>query len=204
MNQKQLDELREVAERRVYKVGINNATYILHSDKPYRCPFHNVWQRMMDRCYGSAALKNKANYKSVEVCDDWKVFMNFRSWMMFQDWHGKTLDKDLFGDGTLYSPETCRFISMEENKVLVHINEPAQAAFKKNKGFYAQTYHKGKQMYLGMHRTKRDARIASAKKRSEILLDYATQTDHEDISGMIAQKAVAHIISAHRSTGELR
>lgn len=34
---------------------------------------------------------------------------------MTQDWQGKELDKDLLGDGKLYSPETCIFVSHAVN-----------------------------------------------------------------------------------------
>jgi hypothetical protein len=33
-----------------------------------------------------------------------------------QDWQGKQLDKDLLGDGKLYSPKTCVFVSSRVNK----------------------------------------------------------------------------------------
>lgn len=37
---------------------------------------------------------------------------------MTQDWEGNHLDKDLFGTGFIYSPETCVFISRQLNNFI--------------------------------------------------------------------------------------
>lgn len=79
----------------------------------YRC-----WSRVLERSH-SKAWKNKyPTYKDVTCCEDWKYFSVFMDWMETQPWEGNELDKDLLGDGSLYSPQTCVFIPPEINKAL--------------------------------------------------------------------------------------
>ena len=65
---------------------------------------------MIRRCYSDNRLIKNPSYKDVEVCDEWRLLSNFKSWMEKQDWEGKELDKDLIGDGKIYSPDNCIFI----------------------------------------------------------------------------------------------
>ena len=67
---------------------------------------------MLTRCYRTNRPKT---YYDVEVCEDWWKASNFKAWMEKQDWEGKELDKDLLGDGKLYSPETCCFLPKKIN-----------------------------------------------------------------------------------------
>ena len=73
--------------------------------------YYTTWTNMLKRCY-------KENL-GAKVCDEWLTFSNFKAWMEKQDWEGKHLDKDLLGDGTLYSPETCCFLPPKINSFLV-------------------------------------------------------------------------------------
>lgn len=75
------------------------------------CPFYSRWVGMLKRCYSEDSLRRDPCYQGVKVCEEWKnSFLSFRQWMEAQEWEGNQLDKDLKGDGTLYSPETCLFI----------------------------------------------------------------------------------------------
>lgn len=112
-------------------VGTNDANYVVTQWNCYtvdgvryqrliwRCPFHTKWLRMLQRCYG---VEHKA-YLDVQVCQEWLTFSNFKSWMETQDWEGKELDKDLLGDGSLYSPETCCFVDHQTNMFLIDRRE---------------------------------------------------------------------------------
>ncbi|MTI10509.1 AP2 domain-containing protein [Curvivirga aplysinae] len=101
----------------IYGFGINNATYKVcigaRNDRIF-CPFYERWREMIRRCY--AKTNKYPTYRDCSVHPDWKYFMNFRSWMMFQDWQGKQLDKDILYPGNkIYSPDTCCFVSGELN-----------------------------------------------------------------------------------------
>lgn len=46
------------------------------------------------------------------MCDDWRLFTKFKSWVQQNEWQGNELDKDLLYTGNKeYSPEKCVFIS---------------------------------------------------------------------------------------------
>lgn len=91
--------------RKVYRIGINDADYVVEKGGDF-CPYYLRWKTMLFRVY----KKPYTCYKNTNVCDEWLVFSNFKKWMETKDWQGKHLDKDLLGDGTLYSPDTCCFI----------------------------------------------------------------------------------------------
>lgn len=79
------------------------------------CPYYSKWHSMLSRCYSSSSLKRNPTYKGCVVHKDWLTFSNFKSWMEKQDWVGKVLDKDILGDGTIYSEDTCTFIPSRVN-----------------------------------------------------------------------------------------
>ena len=100
--------------RMMYGVGINDADY-----KTRGCPFYNKWKSMMCRCYSVLYHKMHPTYLDCEVCDDWKLFSNFRNWMITQDYIGKQLDKDLLVIGNkIYGPNTCVFITSQINNFI--------------------------------------------------------------------------------------
>lgn len=105
-------------------VGLNDSeepVVKFHMDKGsrklvWRCPYYSKWSNMIQRCYSDNAPKP---YWFVEVCEEWLTFSNFKKWMERQDWEGKELDKDLKGNGFLYSPESCCFISQRTNTLMI-------------------------------------------------------------------------------------
>lgn len=78
---------------------------------------YQAWVHMIHRCYGVSAGKYPT-YQGAEVCREWRSFMAFRDWWLTMYVPGWCLDKDLLGDGKLYSPSTCLYIPQELNKLL--------------------------------------------------------------------------------------
>jgi len=106
-------------ESKVYGVGLNDVSPVSHYEggKKKLCPFYVRWRGMLRRCYDD---KYKAkSYEFVTVHEDWLTFSNFKAWMETQDWEDKDLDKDILGDGNFYSPETCCFLTKDQNRFLV-------------------------------------------------------------------------------------
>ena len=105
---------------KVYGVGINDADYVVQptiNGKLVRCPYYTTWCDMLKRCYSDKYQERRPTYKGCSVYPDWLYFMNFRKWMMTQDWQGKALDKDLLIEGNkVYSPSTCVFVDQITNK----------------------------------------------------------------------------------------
>ena len=83
---------------------------------------YQLWENMKIRCtYMHKIDPSKyAKYADVDVCAEWKYFQVFAEWF-FQCSNyreGWQLDKDILGNGKLYSPETCTFVPEEMNKSL--------------------------------------------------------------------------------------
>lgn len=165
--------------RSVYNVGINDANYSIQpkvDGKQICCHFYHRWQSMLQRCYSKEYHSRKPTYVSCKVCDEWHSFMAFRSWMELQDWKGKQLDKDLIGDGKLYSPENCVFISSELNK-LFNSNESIQGKYPlgvnfQNGKYRATIKENGKKKSLGYFTSTNEAHEAWLKAKLEIASDF--------------------------------
>lgn len=85
---------------------------------------------MMQRCYNKNH-KSYHNYggRGVSVCDEWHNKKTFVEWGLANGFHTNLdLDKDKKGDGMLYSPDTCCFITRKENNS--YTREPIENNFK--------------------------------------------------------------------------
>lgn len=81
-------------------------------------PLYGIWHGINERCYN----KKHASYryygaKGVRVCKRWqKDFKNFYDWAIGNGWkRGLYVDKDIKGNGKLYSPEECVIATHYEN-----------------------------------------------------------------------------------------
>lgn len=73
---------------------------------------------MMERCYKPRSRSFKDyGAKGVIVCDEWKNnYQAFLDWALSNGWaKGLELDKDIKGNGLLYSPENCCFVTHQKN-----------------------------------------------------------------------------------------
>ncbi len=93
--------------------GINDAPYITQptiNGKVERCPYHAVWSRMI----AAAHPDGRAT-----VCEEWRSFMAFREWMVWQDWVGNYFSKNVLYPGNLvFSPDKCVFIPGRINRLI--------------------------------------------------------------------------------------
>lgn len=78
---------------------------------------YQSWVHMAHRCYGKVK-EHYPTYSGAAVCDNWRSFMAFRAWWVGAYRDGWCLDKDILGDGKLYSPGTCIYIPQGLNKLL--------------------------------------------------------------------------------------
>jgi hypothetical protein len=110
--------------KKVYGVGINQkgAYNSYRDEKAYK-----LWKSILQRCYSEKSLVKFPTYRGCKVCDEWIYFQNFASWFYKNYVEGFTIDKDILGDGKLYSPETCCFVPN-------HINNILNENKKRNKG----------------------------------------------------------------------
>lgn len=87
-------------------------------------PLGKTWEGMISRCYNVKDI-GYAQYggRGVHVCDRWLEFQQFYNDVQYiPGWDNKktcsrqyVLDKDGRGNGFLYSPETCQWITSTEN-----------------------------------------------------------------------------------------
>ena len=104
-------------------VGINDANYQVtlcdSQNKRVICPYYQVWQSMLKRCYSLTYQNKYPTYIGCSVASEWHLFSSFKNWMKSQDWVGKVLDKDLLNQGNKqYGPNSCVFVHQELNKLL--------------------------------------------------------------------------------------
>jgi len=79
---------------------------------------YEVWKGMKARCRDKKHIGYKIyGGKGVRVCDTWdKSFVPFYEWCIDNGWKdGMQIDKDIKGDGLLYSPETCCIVTRKAN-----------------------------------------------------------------------------------------
>ena len=180
--------------RLLFGVGINDADYPVEprvGGKRVKCPYYVAWKGMLERCYDHKYQDRYPTYKSCSVCPEWISFMNFRKWMMTQDWQGKALDKDLLIEGNkVYSPESCVFVPKELNGFLTLNNA------KRNGTLLGASWHKRDQHWrsrvmnpftlqeerLGSFSTELEAHLAWKRRKHEIACMWADKQQDPRLS----------------------
>lgn len=174
----------------VYGVGVNDAAYDVYAyektegsrNAVWRCPFHAVWSRMLERCYSKSSLKRCPTYVGCEVCSEWQTFSVFRAWMESQDWEGRHLDKDLLISGNkIYSPDRCVFVSKQMNAFLLdHAaargDFPIGVTWNQNLGKFRAKCNNpftGKREHLGYFVIPQAAHEAWRRRKHELACKYA-------------------------------
>lgn len=190
--------------RPIYGVGINDADYQTQlfetvngkQTRTWACPFYVKWMGILERCYSQALHKRRPTYIGCEISDDWKIFSNFKRWMIQQDWNNKQLDKDILGDSTLYSEATCVFITSELNKFLTGADAIrgklpiGVSADNKSDGFLATCCNPftNKQERLGVFATADTAHEAWRAKKHQHALKYASQHSDSRVAQVLETK----------------
>lgn len=79
---------------------------------------YTSYKSMIGRCYDKSH-KSYSNYggRGVIVCDEWKNnYQTFLDWALSNGWkENYEIDKDLKGDGMLYSPDNCCWVTKLAN-----------------------------------------------------------------------------------------
>lgn len=90
------------------------------------CPYYSMWYEMLRRSFSENYKNKHPSYAQVTCCDDWKSLKSFKAWVCnnypsIYDVHGvrMELDKDLIGDSTLYSPNTCLLLPNKVNRFII-------------------------------------------------------------------------------------
>lgn len=174
----------------------------------YKQRVYDSWQRMIRRCYDEKEQQKPScrAYRGVKVCEEWHNFQNFASWAedkleKFEE--GWELDKDMFGNGLLYSPENCTLLPYRINWFLsdsysnkvsglpegVTKIEPNADCPNGKVGFVARCSIKGVREYLGFYNTPkeagqvyREAKENEAKRLAEEYRHLLTEEQYERLA----------------------
>jgi len=185
-------------------VGVNDADYLVTeylsiSGKrtlSWICPFYKTWKSMIVRAYSPNYKKDNPTYTFVSVKSDWLTFSNFKVWMETQDWEGNHLDKDILGDGKLYSSETCCFISQSLNKFLTDSCAKRGSYligvdFQKSKGMFRSRCSNpitNKSEFLGVFSSEIAAHEAWLSRKVEIAKELAKTIKDSKVSEFLVAK----------------
>lgn len=123
---------------------------------------YKKWTSMLRRCYETCYNTANETYNDCYVCDEWKIFSNFKRWFddpvngYMDDYH---LDKDLLVKGNkIYSPTTCCFLPHEINQTLARKgkdkkNELPRGVSQHDNHFEVVMSKFGKTTYIGSAQT---------------------------------------------------
>ena len=112
----------------IYGHGINDMPFGWTKQTDLNKRIHRLWSNMLRRCYSEKYHKEKPSYIGVQVCERWLKLSNFVQDIInlenYDLWLENKipyeLDKDIISESKglenkIYSPETCQFITREEN-----------------------------------------------------------------------------------------
>ena len=187
----------------VYGFGVNDANYrtsIVIGGKKTWCVFFTTWKNMLRRCYDKKFQEKNKSYRGCEVVAEWRRFMAFREWMSVQQWRGMHIDKDLIGDGKVYGPEACVFISRSVNafiagsgcnrRSLVNAGLPRGVCFRDGR-FRAQINVAGKKTEIGCYKTPSEAHAAWASAKAKMAFQLAESQCAGSVADALRQFGIA-------------
>ena len=160
----------------------------------FRCKNYAAWKSMLGRCYSKKYLESRQSYIGTSVCSEWLYASEFKKWMEQQDWHGKSLDKDIIVPRSkLYSPKTCAFVLTATNSFVIARDAsrgdcPIGVQLYKRTGKYqacCKNLFSGKQEHLGYFSTPEEAHEAWRKRKHELAqLVAATESDMRIVAAL--------------------
>ena len=192
-----LSKKARVKRSLIYGVGVTDVWYKTEYIDAFKhrhvCPFYKKWVAMHKRCYSQSYLRDNPTYDKVKVCCSWHCFSVFRAWMVQQDWVGKELDKDILGDGTLYSPETCALVSHATNCLFLGAEVTGVTWCKTRKRYLAQCSREGKNKVIGRYKTIKEAKEAYCVYKAAIILGQALKESDNRVKEKLTELATIFV-----------
>ena len=169
---------RSISMRKpVFGVGINDADYMQQpvvGGSRMTCPAYRAWKAILMRCYDKRFHKKEPSYIGVLMSDEWHSFMAFRAWWVNNYAEGFHIDKDIIGDGSMYSRESCIYIPRWLNAFIIAPEKASNECStgvsiytRNSKKFVAQCNNPitGQREFLGYFNCNEDARRAYVKRK---------------------------------------
>ena len=149
---------------------------------------YDLWQGVLKRCYDNKLHVKYPTYKGCTVSNNFKYYPYFKEWCQNQigfeskDEIGNSfaLDKDILVKGNkMYSENTCVFIPMEINKLLVKHESRRGGSFigtyPLRKKFIARLTRCGENFYLGVFETEMEAFYAYKEAKEAYIKELANK-----------------------------
>ena len=132
-----------------------------HNNKAH-LKVYNTWVEMLKRCYSKKHQEKHPTYIKCSVAEEWHNFQNFVEWYDENYIEGYHLDKDILVKGNkIYSPETCCFVPIQINSLLVKCNKVRGkcpiGVHKVGNKFQSQLTINCNKVYLGFFNTPEEA-----------------------------------------------
>lgn len=194
--------------RSICGVGINDSAHqirLIINDIAVTCPIYVIWSSILNRCYSKKFQEKNPTYKGCRISEEWKSFVNFKTWVLTQDWDGKELDKDIIKtNNKTYSKDLCIFVSNNMNALLCDraadrgVFPPGvslQRMVNRNR-YQARCNVNGNRMHIGTFDTPEQAHAAYLKFKSNHVHEIALQQTDERLKQALIR------ISGEISRGE--
>lgn len=159
-------------------------------------PIYQYWRNILIRTHNEGFRKRNPAYYVVNVCEQWKSLSCFYGWAKVRDFSSKkVLDKDILGDGTIYEPNSCCFVTERVNNFLVgsKIKKelPLGVTWEADRQKYkAEIAWNKKSNRLGNFHNKWEAHLVYCKKKLE--LSYLVIED-EGVEDYVASALIAKL-----------
>ena len=151
---------------------------------------YSAWTHILTRVY-SKNERLRRFYDGCKICEEWLHFENFREWYNKQVGCnlGYETDKDLLGNGKLYSPETCCLLPRELNRMISDRKT-------KNRELPTGVKRSGKRFFA-------QALIGTAEKKYIYLGNFDTPEEASNAYKAFRKKRIAETAQVYYDKGEL-
>jgi hypothetical protein len=179
----QLGKIKNPFHRSVFGVGYLGIGKYKSSINHKEVPAYSSWRRMLERCYDPKYHKRKRTYIGCEVHPDWHNYQVFAEWYYENNIKDFQLDKDILVKGNkIYGPDTCCFVPLEINTLLVR-HSKCRGAYPIGVGQYRDRFKaviskKNKDIGLGIFETIELAFMAYKREKEGYIREVADKWKH--------------------------
>lgn len=174
---------------KLYNEGICDTTGTTNG-KQTKC--YDAWKGMLRRCYSDEYQEKQPTYIGCSVCEDWKLFSNFKKWFdenyyVIGEDKDMQLDKDILHKGNkIYSPINCIFTpkiinciftktNINRNDICIGVQYCKSKTYKYKvmSSYYDFEKHKKQKIHLGNYNDKVEAFNAYKKFKEKYIKEVA-------------------------------